>query len=279
MGAGLVKPGSSSAVASTSKAAAPTKPVAKPSDPYSNYSTAESLGYTDPDAERRRIEAERRMKEGVVGVWEVVEVHEPGAESGEGNEDGGQADGEGANASAALEELERKRASEVQPDDDDIRPWKLRKKTLGAGLGEIYDPGIIPIKVKAKKEEPAPEPTPDSQTLPGTSIASSSSQSASALPRWSAKGWNRPGTAQDADRTSDSQPAAESLPETSAETDVHSSSSVKVEPTADEPELAAVKIEDTVAAVKAEEAETSTTPPTGSLFRKRKAPGGSKGRR
>lgn len=39
------------------------------------------------------------------------------------------------------------------PDDEDIRAFKLRRKQLIAGLGQIYDPGLIPIKVK-KKEEP-----------------------------------------------------------------------------------------------------------------------------
>jgi WW domain-binding protein 4 len=37
--------------------------------------------------------------------------------------------------------------------DEEDRAWKLSKKTLNAGLGEVYDPGLIPIKLKVKKEE------------------------------------------------------------------------------------------------------------------------------
>ncbi|KAI0085189.1 hypothetical protein BDY19DRAFT_860449, partial [Irpex rosettiformis] len=153
VGAGLVKPGSSSAVPSSSKEPGPSKPATKPSDPYTNYSTAASLGYVDPDAERRKIEAERRMKEGIVGEWEVVEVPSTGTEGLGGGQEEGQVDGRDVAQTDAHTDTERKRQVEVQADDDDIRPWKLRKKTLDIGFGEIYDPGVIPIKLKTKKEE------------------------------------------------------------------------------------------------------------------------------
>ncbi|KAJ3013592.1 hypothetical protein NUW54_g1545 [Trametes sanguinea] len=86
---GIVKPGSSSTVAGPSSAAGPRKVAAtlKPADPFANYTTAESLGITDPDEARRRAEAERRLQEGVAGDWEVVEVIQPPPTDEEGAED------------------------------------------------------------------------------------------------------------------------------------------------------------------------------------------------
>jgi len=45
-------------------------------------------------------------------------------------------------------EIRTKREAEGPPAEEDIREFKLRKKQLSAGLGEIYDPGLIPIKKK-----------------------------------------------------------------------------------------------------------------------------------
>ncbi|KAI0662336.1 hypothetical protein C8Q70DRAFT_1051797 [Cubamyces menziesii] len=68
VGAGLVKPGSSSTAAGPSTGSAGPKTAApKPSDPYANYTTAEFLGIKDPDEERRKAEAARRQQEGVAG--------------------------------------------------------------------------------------------------------------------------------------------------------------------------------------------------------------------
>ncbi|PPQ63666.1 hypothetical protein CVT24_004551 [Panaeolus cyanescens] len=125
-------------VASTSK---PQKPV-KPSNPYANYTTAASLGYTDPDAERIAAELERRRTQGVAGEWEVITPTEPVSTSqpteGEQGEE---------------EPNPLKREAVAPPDEEDTRSFKLRKKTVNTGLGEIYDPGLIPIKIK--KKEPA----------------------------------------------------------------------------------------------------------------------------
>jgi WW domain-binding protein 4 len=75
VGSGLVKPGNSSR--STTSSTPIQKPTAakppKPSDPWANYTTAASLGYTDPEEERMKAEAERRRTQGVAGEWEVVE--------------------------------------------------------------------------------------------------------------------------------------------------------------------------------------------------------------
>lgn len=48
--------------------------------------------------------------------------------------------------------MSTKRPAEAPPEGD-IRFFKLQKKTAAVGLGEVYDPGLIPIKIK-KKEEP-----------------------------------------------------------------------------------------------------------------------------
>jgi WW domain-binding protein 4 len=133
--------GAGHAKASSSKSAPPAPPVArkppqKPSNAFVNYSTAESLGYKDPDADRLIAEAQRRRTQGVAGDWEIVTSSGPASIS-----------------TVADEEMSRKREADAVHDDD--RHFKLRKKTLMTGLGEIYDPGIIPIKPKKKKEERA----------------------------------------------------------------------------------------------------------------------------
>ena len=75
------------------------------------------------------------------------------------------------------------------PLEEDSRSFKLRKKSLNPGLGEIYDPGLIPVKVK--KEEAIKQ---DNSSVNGVSTAtsivdagsSSTSSSKWAKPQWSA---------------------------------------------------------------------------------------------
>jgi WW domain-binding protein 4 len=275
VGAGLVKPGNGSAIASTSHAG-PSKPAVKPSDPYANYSTAASLGYVDPDAERQKIETERRMREGVVGVWEVVDVPSGGAESA-AHEDEDQVQGDRVDAAG---ELEHNRPSEVQAiDDDDVRPWKLRKKTLGPGIGELYDPGIIPIKLKAKKEELVPDAAPSELAESGKDKTSSSP------PKWSAKGWNRPG-----DALTSSTPAAlaetQDAPATSVKQEIPLSPALEsaslpahVDLGDAKQTLLDTKAEESLNGVKSEQSESNLAPTGNSLFRKRKAPSASRARR
>ncbi|KAF9527296.1 hypothetical protein CPB83DRAFT_399937 [Crepidotus variabilis] len=121
------------------------KPIAKSSNPYANYSTAESLGYTDPDAERLAAELEARRTQGVAGQWETVEMTpQPIATDQE------------------EEAIGFKRAADGPPPEEDMRSYKLQKKTL-QGLGDVYDPDAIPIKIK-KREPPPEEPAPSSST-------------------------------------------------------------------------------------------------------------------
>ncbi|KZT66389.1 hypothetical protein DAEQUDRAFT_652399, partial [Daedalea quercina L-15889] len=142
VGAGLVKPGGSSASVATRPAPEAKKPVRKPANPYADYTTAESLGITDPDEERRNAEAERRRTQGVAGDWEVVTVGEPSTPADQ-------------EADAAVPQpgpsVGVKREAEAIPESEDTRKFRLRRRTVGVGLGEIYDPGLIPVKVK--KEE------------------------------------------------------------------------------------------------------------------------------
>ncbi|KAH8828336.1 hypothetical protein DL96DRAFT_1602749 [Flagelloscypha sp. PMI_526] len=100
--------------------AGPSKPIAKTGNSFSNYSTAESLGFSDPDAERDAAENERRQMEGTVGDWQVVEAVIP-------------APGHDAQPEEVAEEnaaIGVKRPL-PQDDDDNTREFKLRKKSLG----------------------------------------------------------------------------------------------------------------------------------------------------
>ncbi|KAL1736172.1 hypothetical protein EV714DRAFT_279538 [Schizophyllum commune] len=129
VGAGHAKM-SDSSLPSTSQAPAPKKPAAKPSNPFANYTTAQSLGYTDPEEEL----AKTRQTQGVVGEWQFIAPT--------------------ASASPAPEEKpvvnDLKRPAEG---DEDGRSFKLRKKTVN--LGDVYDPGVITIKPRVKKEDPS----------------------------------------------------------------------------------------------------------------------------
>lgn len=186
--AGRARPGGGP-VPSTSSAAA-RKPAPKPSNPFANYSTAASLGLSDPDAERYAAEAERRRTQGVAGEWEAVAtIFPPTALTQEDEPD------EKPVIAAAGVGTPLKREAENPPADEDARQYKLRKKTWGDGLGEVYDPGVIPIKLKKKEE---PETPPVSTEFASTSASASVSTSTGAAkptnaPKWTKVQWRRPG--------------------------------------------------------------------------------------
>ncbi|PPQ98199.1 hypothetical protein CVT26_003451 [Gymnopilus dilepis] len=138
---------SSTPIVSTSSVAQ-KKPAQKPANPFANYTTAASLGYTDPDAERLAAELERKRTQGVPGEWEIVTSTPPPPASSTSPEPP-----EATTSEAVPTEAGTKRAAEAPADDDDTRSFKLRKKTVN--MGELYDPDVIPIKIK-KKEEPKP---------------------------------------------------------------------------------------------------------------------------
>lgn len=273
MGAGLAKPDSSSVpVASTSSA--PSAKDRKPANPFANYSTAESLGYTDPDAERLKVEAERRRTEGVAGEWEVVaeSESEPPLASAEQEQkptiSASQDAGEGS--------VSRKREAQEIIDQEDGRQWKLRKKTLGVGLGEIYDPGVIQVKVKPKKEESS-ETVPQKQSAIQSSIVGPSGSAATTMPKWSSRGWNKPG-AENMDTDHTKLPSEEGPSESSKDDSPY----VKQETESSPPTALLPDTNKETAPVKLEEdapPQNSVSNAGSGLFRKRKVPAGGAGSR
>jgi WW domain-binding protein 4 len=297
VGAGRAK--ASAPIASTSKVA-PKKPTAKPSNPYANYSTAESLGYTDPDAERIAEELEARRSQGVAGAWQVITSPQPPAGS-----EPGESEPPDAQESA---EARVKREAEAPPDEEDARAFKLRKKTVNTGLGEIYDPGLIPIKIK-KKEEPM-EPKPENLLDSSSGALTNSQAPTTSAPKWTSLQWKRPGDlsqpAQGAPEPTTTSINVKIEVSTSAGAENASSSSTKwakpqwSEPLPDLEQNARNEIFETVgqlqngspidskANVKSEldvktegqPPQLSEAPPASSLFKKRKAPtGAGRGRR
>lgn len=158
-----------------------------------------------------------------------------------------------------------KREAEA-PLEEDSRSFKLRKKSLNPGLGEIYDPGLIPIKVQ--KEEAKQGDSSVNGVSTATSIVDAASSSSTSTSKWAKPQWSAPLpdikleergrifgiTEEPTDATKDTSP------------DGHGPE-LKVEP--------GIKAEDDQPPT---QADTSNTP-TGSLFKKRKKPAGAaKGR-
>ncbi|KAF8210177.1 hypothetical protein K438DRAFT_1903794 [Mycena galopus ATCC 62051] len=234
--AGHAKLSSSGPTPSTS--AAPRKPAPKPSNPFANYSTAKSLGYDDPDAERLAAEAEQRRSQGVAGEWEMVapsDLAPPPSSSDVGVK----------RSAEALEE-------------EESREFKLRKKTMATGLGQIYDPGILPIKLK-KKEEPV-EPAPVI-TAPSLSTDDTTDK-----PKWGKLQWKKMGDPTEPIQTSE----ADVKPEP-AVVDIFSEREEEPARDLDQPPT-----------IKSEPDSAIPTEPVPStiVFKKRKAPaGGTRGRR
>lgn len=282
VGAGLAKP--VAPVASSSSG--PKKPSVKPSNPYANYSTAQSLGFVDPDAERLAAEAEVRRSQGIAGDWQVVSTSQAPVvpSSREASEPAEGLDSEPDAAGSGV-----KREAEAPPDDEDTRAFKLRKKTVAMGLGEIYDPGLIPIKVKKKeKDEPVlpvkPEPastaasiqeslkwtpthwkTPSGVKVEGESPKGYSTLAPSTSNKWAKPQWAEPlPDVKQEDRTDIFGAQAEGEPSTAVQPGAKAEPDVKTEEIEQEESLPP--------------AELSTS--SGVVFKKRKAPASSaRGRR
>ena len=258
VGAGLARPSLSSASGSTAPAPA-RKPTPKPLDPFANYTTAESLGFNDPDAERAAAEAERRRTQGVAGEWQVVTPsHPPPPPPSQSTEEGY------AESSTVSSSVPLKREVDAHSDDDYDRHSKLRKKAVRTGLGEIYDPGIIPIKVK-KKEEP-PSSTEQLKAEAGNDASTSAIKlegeytQPTGPSKWVKVQWNQVPEESSIDGKEQRSQDEVALPATGEQL-------VKTES-----ECTVVKAEETVD-VKAEE-PSETVPRTveGSLFKKRRTP-------
>lgn len=234
VGAGRAK---LSSAPTPSTSAAPRKPTPKPSNPFTNYSTAKSLGYDDPDAERLAAEAEQRQMQGVAGEWEIVTPSESAPPPSSSD----------AGVKRSAEALE----------EEESREFKLRKKTMVTGLGQIYDPGVIPIKLKKQEAvEPASLITPPA---PSTSDATDK-------PKWAKLQWKQLGDLEEHPEhfTGDAKPeanVADVLPKGEEEQASQS----------DEPDPAIKSEPDPV---------SLTESPPSIVFKKRKAPAaGTRGRR
>jgi WW domain-binding protein 4 len=263
---------SSSAVASSSK-------QPKKSGGISDYSTPESLGYTDPDIERALAEAERRRTQGVAGDWQMVETTRTESPSGAGEESTQRVDdmqsAEGNEGTGS-----NKRVVPDTAEEEDEGRWKLRKKMTTVGLGEIYDPGIIAIKPKVKEKETAGQ---EKQPSDGTAMPEDTK--ATTVPKWAPVKWKKAGESVDdtSGATGSGQggdavltEGAPLIPADPLNTDEDPApASVTGAPVKEEPSL--VKLEETTTP------SVETASSGGSLFRKRKAPlgggAGSRGRR
>ncbi|KAJ8077169.1 hypothetical protein AAF712_004068 [Marasmius tenuissimus] len=184
VGAGRAK-AVSAPVASSSSAS--QKPATKPSDPFANYSTAASLGYTDPDAERIAAEQARKQSQGVAGEWQVV------TNEAESSTSTPSADVEGTDTA-----VPQKRPAEEPVNPEDTRHFKLQKRTLGIGLGQIYDPGVITLKPKKKETEAdesgaeVPKDTSGESSTAGNLAPTGEPQKSSEKPKWTKIQWKRP---------------------------------------------------------------------------------------
>lgn len=125
-------------MASTSTAPPPrrSRPVASSSsDPYANYSTAESLGFIDADAERCNAELEARKNEGRIGEWERVVKPPP------------------VPAAPEWEPIMDNKEEEVEVKPVEKKPADYfdKEKTRELRDDEMYDPSKVGIKLKRKR--------------------------------------------------------------------------------------------------------------------------------
>ncbi|KAJ6499354.1 hypothetical protein C8R45DRAFT_113640 [Mycena sanguinolenta] len=236
VGAGRAKLSSGGPTASTS--APSNKPAPKPSNPFTNYSTPKSLGYDDPDAEQLAAEAEKRRSQGVAGEWEMVAPSSVESAPLQPSSDVGV-----------------KRSAEAL-EEEESREFKLRKKTMTTGLGQIYDPGIISIKLK-KKEEPVETVEPVSLPTPATSTNQTTTTD---KPKWGNSQWKEVGDSEEPGETA-----------VKPEADVADIFTKKEDaPQLDEPKPS----------IKSEQPDPTPRAEAAPLFKKRKAPaGGTRGKR
>ncbi|WVQ84351.1 hypothetical protein IAT38_006503 [Cryptococcus sp. DSM 104549] len=114
----------------------------KPKDKFSNYSTAESLGFVDPDAQQPSYEVEQEIKgrAGEAGQWEEVVVPPPVAYATEG-----------AGAAGAG----KRPWEEVDQEHEEGEGWKLehKKKAVHDPYDDDWDPKSLNLKVKVKEEK------------------------------------------------------------------------------------------------------------------------------
>jgi len=224
-----------------------------------------------------------QKSQGLVGEWQVVEPTH--TQSGDEEKDVKPVDCAHGTYPISLTESTSKRAAESHPEVD-IRAFKLRKKTAVVGLGDIYDPGVIPIKLKKKEETTAAE-----VPLLTTPVSGSSNTE---LPKWTAislKGKNSSVSSSSIPKTEgvDSQSTTEETqPQASRWAKVVWTQPIKEEdttvapveqPSQNAPVLGLMDKETVIkseenppSTIKAEVDESSTLEQPSGLFKKRKAP-------
>lgn len=270
----------------------PQKP-AKPASKWSDYSTAQSLGYDDPDEDRRNAEFARKQTQGLAGVWEVVAPPPPPLPASNANEEVNEEGDASALDGPSGQAAQQKREAQEEPEDE--RSFKFRKRTVRPGLGELWDPGDIPVKVKSKpmtptggtKEAEKPTKEEDGRVAPipesSTSLIKgepSNEATTGEKPSRQPGGWKRATAPVDASSEPYFDPVEPSVPikdELSPPPpSLAENSEAKVVdngvPVKAEPEL--VKKEDAGIASGLDGAHEQAT---GAMFRKRKVPAGSRG--
>ncbi|KAL5524057.1 hypothetical protein ACEPAG_8230 [Sanghuangporus baumii] len=297
---------SSSQKSDASRSIAASKKPERPASVWSDYTTAQSLGITDPDEERLKAEMERRRTQGLVGEWEVVAPPPPPLPN-----DSQVPNKEESKDEVLSDSLPQKREVEASPEDG--RHFKLRKRTIGAGLGEIWDPGSVPIKLKSKtKEDSADSSAPDDRnvkkdsntTVTGDSEARQTLQlekqtqiisgqnSIVEGPKWQLMRWKRAIEPADDKQTSTNEEIGEqnitnyadpSIKKEDERIEFHQDSTGPRRSESDvglKVEASDNKVSSAKPSIKAEETTTLvTSDSTGGLFRKRKVPSGARGRR
>lgn len=248
----------------------------KPTSVWANYSTAQSLGYVDPDEERIKAEEERRRTQGLIGEWEVVVPPPPPLPEDDPNTELGE-----TKPTISGDLITRKREAEAPlEDDDDGRKYKLRKKMLTAGFDELWDPGEI--KLKPRLDQDGSSDTLDNKDkvlfdTPATPSGNSEANQTSRIEnmeksKWQPMGWKRVAVSEPKVPTElkeDSEPTRVD-PVIKEETDTpQSSHSTHLSKQSDSSQTQRDSI-----SVKVEIKEEDKTAPelSGSLFRKRKFP-------
>lgn len=89
--------------------------------------------------------------------------------------------------------VQNKKRVAAEADDDDMRAFKLRRKVVGTGLGDMFDPQFMPIKLKVKKGEL--ETTEEPHYPPFTSDKASASAESELIttPKWIKMQWKKVG--------------------------------------------------------------------------------------